>query len=246
MRLPNLPFPGSKTGMADVLVAQMPCARTYTEPFAGRGNVLWAVATLAPWKFEKYRINDVATAPLFEAIRRYRGEVRLPRHLRKEYGKYMRYKKRHRGLLTPRGAILEPYLCSHAGTYSDSGPVTRPLLPETYREKLHQCYEIMRRTGVTVTALDWHDLNLGSLGPDDFVYLDPPYLDCDVRPYGKKRDGFDYAGMIGVLKRAKFLWLLSEYKHEVYLGAFGQPSLEVPKRNGLSNTGETECLWKNY
>jgi site-specific DNA-adenine methylase len=247
----NLPYAGSKTGMATVLVDQMPCARTYTEPFAGRGNVLWAVGTLAPWKFDEYHINDIATAPLFEAIMRYGGEVRPPRHtrldiLKKEYKKYMEYKNRHHGLLTPRGAVLEPFLCSHAGTYSDSGPVTKPLRSETYREKIRQCFEILKRTGAVVTALDWHDLHLEQLGPDSFVYLDPPYRDCSVRSYGKRKDRFDYDGMVSMLRSAKFRWLLSEYGHGTYLEALGEPFLRVPKRNKLSNTDEVECLWKNY
>ena len=245
MRLPNLPYAGSKTGMARVLVDQMPCARTYTEPFAGRGNVLWAVGTLAPWKFEEYHVNDIATAPLFEAIRRSGGRVRLPRDLPGEYGRYMEYKKLH-GHITLRAAILEPYVCSHAGTYGDSGPVRKPLLPGTYREKVRQCYEIMERTGVVVTALDWHDLHLEQLGPDSFVYLDPPYRDCSVRSYGKRKDRFDYDGMVSMLRSAKFRWLLSEYGHRTYLEALGEPFLRVPKRNKLSNTDEVECLWKNY
>ena len=38
MRLPNLPYPGSKTGIAEILVGQMPCAETYMEPFADGGT----------------------------------------------------------------------------------------------------------------------------------------------------------------------------------------------------------------
>ena len=206
------------------------------------------MGTLAPWKFKAYQVNDIATAPLFEAILRYRGEIRPPGHHRQEYEKYMRYKKRHHGHLTPRGAILEPYLCSHAGTYGDSGPVTKPLLPGTYSDKVCQCYEIMKRTRVAVTALDWHDLHLDKLGPESFVYFDPPYLDGDVRSYGKKKkkNGFDHAGMVETLLRARFQWLLSEYGHKMYLKAFGKPFLKVPKQNGLSNANAIECLWKNY
>ena len=250
-RMLNLPYAGSKTGMAETLVGQMPCARNFVDVFAGRGNILWAVWTLAPWKFEEYHVNDIATAPLFEAIKRYGGDIRPPSHtcldtLAKEYGKYRDYRKRHHGLLTPRGAVLEPFLCSHAGSYGKSGPVTKPLRSETYRDKVRRCFEAMERTGVVVTALDWHDLRLEQLGPDSFVYLDPPYQDGSVRSYGGKKSGFDYDGMIGMLKHAGFRWLLSEYGHKTYLEAFGEPFLRVEKRCGLSNTSKIECLWKNY
>ena len=230
MRLTNLPYPGSKTSIAEELVSRMPNARDFIDVFGGRGNVLFAVDNLAPEKYRHYYLNDINTAPLFYALRALKGEVRIPENTWAAYHEHWNYKKLH-GYLTAEGAILEPYLCSHAGTYGKGGPVTKPLKPETYRTKLRQCYDIMERTQVVVSSMDWHELYLDRLGPDSFVYLDPPYLDCSVRSYDT--EGVDHAGMVEMLLHAKFKWMLSEYSNELYRRAFGKP-VEIPRRNGSS------------
>jgi site-specific DNA-adenine methylase len=84
--------------------------------------------------------------------------------------------------------------------------------------------------------------------------FDPPYLDnCDVRAY--TADMLDHREMVELLKAAKFRWLLSEYKHPLYLKAFGKPTLEIEKQKIIKSNSAgrgkvshraVECLWRSF
>jgi hypothetical protein len=57
--------------------------------------------------------------------------------------------------------------------------------------------------------------------------------------------------MVGILKAAKFKWVLSEYEQPLYVEAFGQPTRINVQRvmdnaDGKKRKAAVERLWKNF
>jgi len=240
---PTIPYPGAKARMAPTLVSLMPTSgRMYMEPFVGRGNVFWTAALNL--SFKDWHLNDIATAPFFLAVRDHGTSISVPDRTREEY--------QHQKLAflaegRPEAGLLEPYLTFNGGGYrragygSSHGPT-----PSGYMGALQRCHAIMRMTQAKVTALDWHKLQLGRLRHDDFVFLDPPYFGADVRAY---TNDFDFDGLVAVLCRAKFRWMLTEYRQPFYVKAFGEPTLQKPVQlacDGIGTRRRTECVWTNF
>jgi site-specific DNA-adenine methylase len=245
---PAIPYPGGKGRMAPTLVSLMPqSGRRYVEPFAGRGNVFWAAASVR-LGFERWVLNDLHTGAFFEAIRTLGNTVEVPEKTQDEY-------RRQRKAFSSGDLIailLEPYLTFAGGGYSLGGWGGRKsATAEHYTRTLRNCHRLMASTDVRVTSSDWKKLAWDELGPDDFVYLDPPYLASDVRPYGSAN--VIHEELVCFLKRAKFKWMLSEYPKDLYLREFGEPffteNVQLKTANYHKNGGKErrlECLWKNY
>jgi hypothetical protein len=91
------------------------------------------------------------------------------------------------------------------------------------------------------------------VAPATWCIFDPPYLNCDVRAY--KDSTLDHREMVGILLRAKFRWVLSEYENKEDHGlyrALGEP-IRIPVlkalnhgHNGWAKRLATECLWMNF
>ena len=102
----------------------------------------------------------------------------------------------------------------------------------------------MRTASPVVTDWDWTKV-VGRLGPNDFAYIDPPYLTSRTRTYSE--DDIDHERLVWVLKKAKSRWILSHYLHPVYLSTLGDPffSQEMDLFVAKAHDVRTECLWSN-
>jgi site-specific DNA-adenine methylase len=242
IKAPKIPYPGAKGKMADSLVAMMPTqGRSYIEPCVGRGNVFFAAAAVLD--FKHWRLNDTSTASFFEALLKTDGRIRVPPRTREVFDTQ---KRRFSGGHA-RAILLEPYLTFSGGGYIRGGfGGLRNPKSASYAATLQRCAVILKETGAEITALDWKKLDLDALSPDDFVFMDPPYLGADVRAYA---NDFDHAGMVEVLLNARFRWMLTEYTQPLYLKAFGQPRLRREVQlacDGIGRQRRVECVWTNY
>jgi site-specific DNA-adenine methylase len=240
---PTIPYPGAKGRLAKTLVSFMPTkGRTYVEPFAGRGNVFFAAALNCI--FNRWVINDIATAPFFKALASFGDRVVVPNRSRSEFGRMKQQYERG----DPVAVLLEPYLTFSGGGYTKGGfGGMRSAGREGYTRTLRTCSSIMRQTAATVSDLNWTALKLNVLGADDFVFLDPPYYGADVRAYSSRH--FDYDGLVSTLAGMKSKWLLTEYKQPFYLKALGKPFFEREVQlacDRLGTRSRIECCWKNY
>jgi site-specific DNA-adenine methylase len=125
---------------------------------------------------------------------------------------------------------------------SDSHIVSR----ESYRKRLIEGQRLLTQCDPKLTNWDY-ELVLQALGPNDFVYLDPPYKKASVRPYSAQ--DVDHDEMVKMLLTANFRWALSEYPHPLYTEAFGPPVWQQERSCAMSVNRRTdrriECLWSN-
>jgi site-specific DNA-adenine methylase len=248
---PTIAYPGGKGRLAQEIIALLPKhGRTYIEPFAGRGNLFWSAAS-AGLKYERWWLNDIATMPFFRAIKEIGHVVEVPEHNRAEYERQREASKRG----DPVAALLEPLLTFGGGGYFCSGfrgdhrgGASSP----AYQRTLRECHRIMKETKPRLSALDWQEMKLKELGPEDTVVLDPPYPTTDVRSYSGAT--VDYEQLVDTLLQAKFRWLLCGYVHPA-LHRLGNPFWAKEVRflyftdREVRKFGEErriECLWRNF
>src|SRR5271157_4871465 len=159
MRHPSIPYPGGKARMAKQIVAVFPQkGRIFVDAFAGHGNVFWAAAeTLS---YTEWWINDISTAPLYEAIKAIGNTLEIPVRSKEEF-----YRQWDRYRLGDLGAvILQPYLTFGGGGYGSAGPGGKKSAgQEGYTRTMRRCHEILHRTSARVTALDYSKLGLENL-----------------------------------------------------------------------------------
>lgn len=235
---PTFSYPGGKARMAKLLVSLMPqSGRRYVEPFAGRANVFWVAA--AELNFEQWQLNDIRTAPWFAAIREHGHELRVPRCTRAEY--YRRWADFKTGC--PYACLLAPFLTFSGGGYGAGGFRSNKKGGSTaagYQQSIHMAQHIMRAVDPKVTAWDYIK-TLAGLGKDDFVFLDPPYMNADVGSAYQPSD-INHREMVDLLLKAKFRWMLSEYDQPLYREAFGEPIVQqaAATRHGKPTV---ECVW---
>jgi site-specific DNA-adenine methylase len=242
-RPPTIPYPGAKGRLAPTLVSMMPMrGHSYVEPFVGRGNVFFAAAA-SPMNFDSWHINDISTADFFRAMKDIGEHIQVPLRSREEYTR----RKRQFQYGNKTAILLEPYLTFSGGGYAKGGfGGNRSANAEGYTRTLRHGKCLLDQTQAKITSLDWKLLGLESLSPLDFVFLDPPYFGADVRAYTNK---FDFGGMIALLKNARFKWMLTEYKQDFYVEAFGKPywTKEVQLAcDGKGTKTRVECVWRNY
>jgi site-specific DNA-adenine methylase len=237
-----IPYPGGKVRLAQTIVSFLPKrGRTYCEPFVGRGSVFFAAASRH--QFKRWWLNDIATAPFFEAIMRIGDTVEVPPRVVEEYYRQWELSRRD----DERANILEPYLTFGGGGYGKGGFGNKKGASQSgYASTIRECHRLLHNTSPRITALDWRDMRLERLTGDDVVFLDPPYPNADVRSY--RNDKVNHEELVDCLLRAKFRWPLSGYAHPL-LCRLGEPfwAREVKL---LSIRGEqeprTECLWSNF
>jgi site-specific DNA-adenine methylase len=247
---PTIAYPGGKGRLAPEIVSFLPkYGRTYVEPFVGRGNLFWS-AVSAGLKYEGWWLNDIATIPFFRAINQIGHVVDVPEHSRAEYERQREASKRG----DPVAVLLEPLLTFGGGGYSCSGfrgdhrgGVSSP----SYQRTLRECHRIMNETKPRLSALDWQEMKLKDLGPEDTVVLDPPYPSTDVRSYNDVTGDYDH--LVDTLLGAKFRWLLCGYVHPA-LQRLGSPCWAKDVRflyftdheeRKFGEERRIECMWKN-
>jgi site-specific DNA-adenine methylase len=215
----------------------------YCEPFAGLAALYWRMATTSD--YEKWRLNDIRTHPFFRALATHGNTVRVPVRSHEEF----RRQKAAFALGDPKAILLGPYLSFNGGFYvqgerQEKGSVSAA----TYEARLRMCHSIMNLTQPSITAFDWK-LVVADLGPDDFVYFDPPYADCKVGSY--RANDINHEELVEELLRAPYRWMLSEYEHPVYarLGRpFWRKEVQLRTTNFRDDGGKgrrVECLWRS-
>ena len=245
-RVPRIGYPGGKSGLAKVIVGFMPpYGRSYVEAFAGKGNVFWAAAQFL--KYEEWWINDLQTAPFFTGLRDIGDSIIVPPFTPEEFNRY----KAAFAQGNCEASLLEPYFTFSGCGFEHSGQKgnrDHPTKPAGYQRTLRSCHGILHRTNARITGLDFKDMHLEELGPDDFVYIDAPYLSGNVKTYSS--DTVDFRYLFGLLEKANFRWLLSEYPESTYFEHFGDPCYVQDVKLLCTRTGKeevrTECLWKNF
>jgi len=241
-KTPKIPYPGAKGRLAPTLVSLMPeKGGHYVEPFAGRGNVFWEAAS-TPLNFTDWWLNDISTAGFFRALQECR--IKVPERTREEYQKQKTLFAK--GNL--KAILLEPYLTFSGGGYLKAGfGGKRSATRESYANTLQVCRSLMDDCSPKITSQDWQTMGLDQLTPDDFVFFDPPYFGSDVRAYSSR--DFDYPAFVAELKRAKYKWMLSEYRQPFYTKALGQPVFEKEVQLACDRKGtfkRVECVWRNF
>ncbi len=241
----NIVYPGGKGHLAKTIVSFLPKhGDTYVEPFAGRANVFWAAATHL--NFKRWWLNDLRTVPFFRALQSMGATVHVPPRTRREYQRQWEAFKQGDEMAT----LLEPYLTFGGGGYGHGGfGGKRTASQSSYQRILRECHRIMKVISPRITSIDWSQMGLEQLTPDDVVVLDPPYKNADVRAY--KANDIDHDKLLSVLKKAKFRWILCGYRHRDYVLKLGEPFFteDVQLRSANCRTHRelrVECLWKNF
>jgi site-specific DNA-adenine methylase len=242
--VPTFFYPGGKARFAPWIVGMMSHAGgVYVEPFAGRGNVFFQAALTR--HFRAWHLNDIQTWRFFMALKGYDGQP-VPISSSDNYYKYWDLFKKG----DPFAIVLEPFL-TYAGSGYGLGPCNDALDPEIYRYKLLNARDSLVRTNTTISGLGWEYV-LNDLGPNDFVYFDPPYQGTTQRAYNEFNiPPIDYHKLISVLLAAPFKWILSEYPNDFYLNSLGAPKGYREVHSGVSSQknihqGRLECVWRNY
>jgi len=128
-----------------------------SNPLRDEENLFWAAVELG-LKYEKWWLNDLATAAFFEAIRTHGHKIKVPPRSRQEFEKQRDAFKRG----DPTAILLAPHLAYSGGLYEsgvkggsgcgdDDGGVTSTGFEKTLRE----CHRILHRTRAKITGIDW-------------------------------------------------------------------------------------------
>jgi site-specific DNA-adenine methylase len=240
-----IPFPGGKARLAKTICSFAPSSGgTYCEPFAGRGNVFWTAAGML--KYRRWWLNDTRTAPFFEAVGRVGDRIEVPYRTRNDAQATKELYRRYRDDDSDEAILLEPFLTYSGSGYHGGGPrgSGAGAGSERYTKAMRECHRVMHTVRPVVTDWDWTKV-VARLGPNDFAYIDPPYLTSRTRTYSE--DDIDHERLVWVLKKAKFRWILSHYLHPVYLSTLGDPffSQEMDLFVAKGHDVRTECLWSN-
>jgi site-specific DNA-adenine methylase len=244
LRTPAFAYPGGKVRLRSTLVNMMPqSGATYCEPFAGRGNVYFQVVKTLD--YATWMLNDIQTKPFFDALVSHGATSEVPE---RTVANYRKVRSTHP---YPESYLLEPYLCFAGATYlhggykgDGRGGVSQP----TYRSHIREANRLLIESEAVVTDYDYRDV-LSLLGKYDFAYLDPPYLGCDTRAYDA--DTLHHEELVAILRKAKFKWMLSEFRQPLYVKAFGEPlwtrNVQLVGTNvGSVKQRRNECVWTNY
>lgn len=247
MRIPSFSYLGAKYYLRNWIGRYFPeDVKTYCEPCGGRGNMFWYA--LSHLKASNYIIGDIKTAPFFRLLQQLSyndlmGLVGTTYPTRKEFEQLREQPD------LPRSILLEPLITFSGGGYvagyRNPGPKTKSISGHT--TDILEASRLLKAKNVTIVDTSW-DETIANLDENDFVYLDPPYRSASVRAYGTK---FDYTLMIATLLRARFRWVLSEYREIGYVSAFGEPlstreyQLKVSGAGDSRDRSNIECIWAN-
>jgi|ERR1039458_8371743 site-specific DNA-adenine methylase len=266
MKPPTFGYPGSKAKLAPKLVALMPrTGRVYFEPFVGRGNVFFCATQELQYKF--WHINDIQHYAFFSVLRWFDPFVSIPYDTKTivQIGKNFREQTRNNpvwefddsldpvmDVLVRPLLLLEPHVTFSGGGYKAGARKESKNSFDGFRKRLHTAHEILRsipETELMISGLDWHVWSKKRFNPEDLIYVDPPYMNANPGAYDTKN--FDHVGLVKWLKRLKARWMLSEYKQDIYMRAFGSPltfpaKVSMSKNVGQQQRDSVECVWKNF
>lgn len=249
--VPGFMYRGGKFGLRRQIIRFCKLkGRTFIEPYAGRANVMLLMRAVGD--YQKWIINDLHTFDFLMAVKNYNGRE-LPVITNDEIGvgsthAYRKYPDQEAVLL------MEPMLFwsgGMAGTASPRGDRSLNVEESTrkWRDRLIKAQSLL--SDVEILQLPAVDvINEFSQDPNNFIYLDPPYDKSEVSIYGFSKK--DRVQMIDALVNAKCSWILSEYRCDDLIDAFGEPVAEIyakvdhGSRAWMEERIEVECLYSNY
>lgn len=185
--MPKLPYPGGKARTAKQIISLLPKeGRLYIEPFAGRGNLFFA-AVKQGLRYDRWWLNDIATASFFRAILSHGDKIEVPPRSRHEFERQREEFKNG----DPTATLLAPHLAYSGGLYESGAKggdgsgkdVGGGVTSIGFQNTLRECHKILKRTKPKITALDWTQLALDKLTTDDIVVCDPPYTSPSENPH---------------------------------------------------------------
>jgi site-specific DNA-adenine methylase len=192
-------------------------------------------------------LNDVQTHSFLKALQSYDSRD-LPATITKD-DYITKYQKSN----SATALVLEPRITFRGSGYTHTGFAMGTgshvgYTKNNYSLTVDAAKELL--TGATIDNKDWTKCTIwNKLGPEDFVYLDPPYLDnTDKRYY----PSIDHGLLLTKLENAPFKWILSGYDSDLYRKRKGKPfkcmvrelQMKVVKKDTLDK--RIECLWKNF
>lgn len=246
--MPSFAYPGGKARIRNWLVRRMPLkGRRYVEPCVGRGNIFWLAAHVLD--FREWWLNDPLTARWLEAIRDVDIDA-IPNELSRALVEmYWRNSTKKRE--TDDVAVALETLTLWAGGGREINPRCHQKSIVGFKRRILRARSIMRSHRPRITSEDWRSCGLKLLTEDDFVYIDPPYMNATIRYY---TDKMDHEALLRHLVGAKHLWLISGYPSELYNRHLGAPdatrkvkrSVCITSKVNKADTISTECLWTNY
>ena len=247
-QLPVFGYPGGKARLREWLVQKMPFhGRRYVEPFAGRGNVFWLAVHMLD--YQEWWLNDPWTARWFEAIQR----VDL-RSIPDELTEVLVHFFRNRILRNRDGDDIATAIESSilfGGGIEDGIGMHWKRSPSLIglKQRIVFVRSILHAIRYKITALEWNKCRLASLSDQDFVYLDPPYINSPSRCY---HHTVSHPELLDYLGTAPHMWMLSGYSSPLYLRYLGEPEARTKhlsfgyQGKGRKYTTHDECIWTNY
>lgn len=247
METPFFTYQGSKASIRKWILPFMPgTGSTYLEPFAGRGNMFFLAKQNLD--FKTWILNDIGTCHFLSAVASQDARW-FPETMTWEL--FKEYKDRWEADRTDaRALLIEPGI-AHLGHYRSGwmGKYTRTRKWDkaAYTERIQAAQAML--ADAMLFGFDWADALKVVGQPDDFVYLDPPYLDTEHRYY----NDIDHVAFLAALKGLTPRWLLSHTDHPLYREHLGEPFQVRERKPGGKAVGRVaggvirECLWKgNY
>jgi D12 class N6 adenine-specific DNA methyltransferase len=173
--IPSFAYPGGKARLRKhILTLLPPEGQRYVEPFAGGGNVFFAVATKL--KYRNFWLNDLQTCPFFIGLLM-SWRYAIPDWRDPQWSKRMYARVKDRTRLLQPAPLLEPYLTFSGGSYGQAGrrnPCSScgGVSQAGFEKNVRTAFQIMKYTQPRLTRLDYKAV-LAECGRDDVVYLDP-------------------------------------------------------------------------
>lgn len=239
--IPSFRHMGGKARLRSWLIAHFPCnIKTYVEPFAGKGNVFYAVKSLG--RASDYILSDIDTSFLRCLINV--DLKKLPESVSKESFKYWKANQ------TDIAKVLEPRITFGGKGYEhgysgSSGPhvgyskVSYTVMCEAARNLLN---------GVKITSNCPWQILLRAYTTDWFVYLDPPYNGTKA-----SYNNIEHVELIKHLNSMDCRWAISGYSSPLYemqlkfIDRFERVrNSEIKSSNSGRFEASTEILWTNY
>jgi len=236
----NFRYPGGKAKIRDKLFEYFPQeGRYYLELFGGRGNIFFEWVKRS--SFHTYTVADIKTGVFFKALESTNLDT-LPNTVTAvEYD----YWKGRFLAGDPIAILLEPVVTFSGKGYS-YGYCAGRYNKRKYTALCLEAQAILQRSNVASRTANWANYNLDVYDWNDFLYLDPPYLDATL---GTGYSEIDHLALMKVLDEAEFMWAISGYDSELYRTWLGEPTFMVTRNREMTNTPnstEVECLWTNY
>lgn len=223
----------------------------WIEPFAGRGNVLFRVAS-SGHEFSQAVLNDLNTHAFLTALRDQESfEFVDPPPIDKSL-----WIKWRDAPPSPERCLAESYVARFGSSYS-MGPNTAGAgsknghSRENTIRRMKAAQEILRNKSASITALDYSvALRALDLREDDVVYMDPPY-DVKQTVHYAGIDHDEFLDLASDLPCWVFISGYSTPRYEAWLSTWGRavrPRASVGK--GVASTGKSgskprveEVLW---